>query len=295
MQKSKRNHWVPQSYLKHFAADPEKREKIWRFGKTSGDPELKPIEKVAVKFYLYAPQNDDGKRDYAFEERLSSIEQWFGTPGWHQLCNDFVSFEHAAVRKMVSLLTAVMYLRNPAQLEKTKNIHQQVVNVFAKLPVLPETIESKGRVFKIDPGDWEAFRNAGENEVKRYWIDTIGSATSLAERLMTMRWSVVFAKTPVFITSDHPVVFTQPSLEFHGLSHADATVYFPMSPTRLLVMDNRRGEPDGCYYPIKESPGTFNSVLWLEALEYMFSSRDPDVVCAEMDAAARSMDSDHDR
>src|SRR5271154_1703743 len=141
MQKSKRNHWVPQSYLKHFAAEPDKRKKIWRFGKTSGDPELKSIDKVAVKFYLYAPQDDDRKRDYAFEQKLSSIENWFGTPGWHQLCNGFASLEHEAVRKMVSLLTAIMYLRNPVQLENTKELHQEIVEVFAKLPVLPEAIE----------------------------------------------------------------------------------------------------------------------------------------------------------
>ncbi len=42
----KNSHWVPQSYLRHFAADPDRREKIWRFGKTDGDPECQPARKT---------------------------------------------------------------------------------------------------------------------------------------------------------------------------------------------------------------------------------------------------------
>jgi hypothetical protein len=285
MQKTKNSHWVPQSYLRHFAADPDKREKIWRIGKIEGAPELKPIKKVAVKFYLYAPRGDDGKRDYAFEQTLSSIEQWFGTPGWHQLCTDFAPLQHEAVRKMVSLLAAIMYLRNPAQLEKTKNIHQQIVEVFAQLPELPETIEQKGRVFKVDASDWEAFRNATDDDVKRYWIDTVAAAGSLAEKLKAMRWAVVVSEMPVFIMTDHPVVFTHPSLDFRGLDNADAMVCFPLSPTRILVMDNKRNEPDGQYCPLNTTPAAYNVILWRNALHYMFSHRHPDMVCAEMDAA----------
>jgi len=58
----KRNHYVPQSYLRAFAADPDRREKIWRFGKNEGDPELKPIDKVAYRHYLYVPKDETGFR-----------------------------------------------------------------------------------------------------------------------------------------------------------------------------------------------------------------------------------------
>ena len=51
---TKRCHWVSMSYLRAFAAD-EAGQKIWRFSKNAGDPELKRIDKVAVKFHLYAP------------------------------------------------------------------------------------------------------------------------------------------------------------------------------------------------------------------------------------------------
>lgn len=53
---TKRCHWVSQSYLRAFAAD-DARQKIWRFSKNQGEPELKPIRKVAVRHHLYAPMN----------------------------------------------------------------------------------------------------------------------------------------------------------------------------------------------------------------------------------------------
>ncbi|MDZ7768611.1 MAG: DUF4238 domain-containing protein [Woeseiaceae bacterium] len=89
-QKRKRNHWVPQSYLRAFAADPHHREKIWRFSKDAGEPERKPIKNVAMRFHLYAPIGADGRRDYSFEARLSELENIFGDPLWNQLCTDMV-------------------------------------------------------------------------------------------------------------------------------------------------------------------------------------------------------------
>jgi hypothetical protein len=280
--KMKKSHWVTQSYLRAFAADPERREKIWRFGKTDGDPELKPIEKVAVKFYLYAPKDADGKRDYAFEKRLSSLEQFFGDRVWLQACNDMVPLGWEPLRKMVALLAAVMYLRNPAQFEVVKAMHRQIVDALEQLPALPEAIEHDGKATRLDRSSWPAYRDADENDLKRHWLSEIGSANWLAEVFVKMRWAVVFSDQPVFVTSDHPVAFVHPSLGFRGLRDPEAMVYFPLSPTRILVMDNRHHEPADNYYPIKVGAGAFNLVTWRNATEYMFSHRSTDLVCAEM-------------
>lgn len=74
-QVTKRCHWVAQSYLKAFAAD-EGRQRIWRFSRNDGEPELKRIDKVAVKFHLYAPLNADGRRDDALEKKLAELESF---------------------------------------------------------------------------------------------------------------------------------------------------------------------------------------------------------------------------
>ena len=92
-QKKKENHWVPQAYLRSFSVDPsqpKEKRKIWRFSKNSDNRELKPIRKVAVKFYLYTPFNEENSRDYAFEDKLAELDALFANPLWTQITNDSV-------------------------------------------------------------------------------------------------------------------------------------------------------------------------------------------------------------
>lgn len=279
-QKKKRNHFVPQSYLRSFAAD-ERRKKIWTFGKDVGDFELRPIKKVAVKFYLYAPDGPQG-RDYSFEDKLASLEDAFGDEFWKTVCNGFVDLSNQSVRKMLALLTAVMWLRNPLHLQTMHNMHRQIVDFIQQAPELPEEIEIGGKVVSIDKETWPGYRDANEDDIKRMWISNVGSATWLAERLMKMRWSIVFADTPVFITSDNPVVPLHPSLRFRGLKDPHTSLAFPLSPTRVLQLDNLHSEPANQYYPLKISPGIMNSLIWRNVFSSMFSSRPTEEVCAEM-------------
>ncbi|MBI1868705.1 MAG: DUF4238 domain-containing protein [Methylocystis sp.] len=287
-QKKKRNHWVPQSYLRAFAADAG-RKTIWRFSKEAGDPELKPIRNVAVSFYLYAPQGQQG-HDYRFEEKLATLEQCFGTPFWAETTTGFIDLGNDTVRKTLSLLAAVMYLRNPLNLKMTKALHRTLVDQYSQLSELPDELEIAGRWHKVDKASWPAYRDANDDDIKRMWLRQVGSATWYAEHLMRMRWAVLLADEPVFVTSDNPVVVLHPSLQFKGLRDPETTVTFPLSPTRMLVMDNRHREPEGQYYPLKGNAGGVNVLLWRNAIEYLFSPRHPDDVCAEMCANAEEID-----
>ena len=282
MQKRKRNHWVSQSYLRSFAADPDRREKIWRFSKVEGEPELKPIEKVAVKFYLYAPRNESGVRDYSFEEKLSELENWFGHELWSQLCQEMVDLQFQPLRRMVSLLVAVMYLRNPLQYDQWKAMHRQIADFIAASPEIPTSVEYKGRSYKIDPDSWPAYRDASEDDLKRSWLREVGNAACIAALIEKMRWAVVFSEEPLFVTSDNPISVLHPSLRFQGFNNPETSVLFPLSPTRYLHLDNRHSEPDGHYYPLKQPAANVNLLLWRSANEYMFAHRDPDAICAEL-------------
>lgn len=286
VQITKRCHWVPQSYLKGFAADP-KREKIWRLGKDAGDPELKPIDKVAVRFHLYVPRDaESGRRDDAFEKKLSELEQWFDSVIWRRLQTDMLDLSDPAVRKMVALLVATMYLRNPQQLELYKRIHRQTVDMIAEAGQVPESFEYKGKVRPLDVDSWPAYRDASEDDLKRAWIADMNGAASHATKLMSLRWSVVCAPEPVFITTDAPVTFIHPSLEFRGINNPETCIMFPISPTRMLHLDHLHDQPANQYYPLKDDGSAANVLLWRNALEYMFSHRPTDEVCAAIVADA---------
>jgi hypothetical protein len=106
--------------------------------------------------------------------------------------------------------------------------------------------------------------------------------------LLKMRWAVFFSEEPVFITSDNPVMIMHPSLKFRGLKNPQTTVSFPLSPTHILIMDNRHGEPYSQYYPLQD-PGSLNGLIWRNSIEHMFAPRHPYIICGEMLADAERM------
>lgn len=281
-QLTKRCHWVPQAYLRAFAADAARR-KIWRFSKDAGHPELKPIEKVAVSFYLYVPRDPDtGLRDDSFEKKLSDLEQWFADPVWRALQSDMVDLSWEPVRQMVSLLVATMMLRNPRHFEFYKQVHRQISNEIEVCGVVPSSFQHRERAYQVDTTSWPAYRDASEEDLKRSWIEDMNGAAHYASHFMRMRWSVIFSNEPVFITSDAPVTFVHPSLRFRGIANPDTLILFPISPTRLLCMDHLVREPHNQYYPLDGSGAAQNLLLWRNSIEHMFSHRHTDEVCTAM-------------
>lgn len=287
-QVTKRCHWVAQSYLKAFAAD-EGRQRIWRFSRNDGEPELKRIDKVAVKFHLYAPLHADGQRDDALEKKLAELENFFGGPAWKAACTDFPDFSWQPLRKMVALIAAVTWLRTPRQFDFWKSTHQQFTNFFAQHDTLPDAVIIGGRRVELDHASWPSYRDATEETMKEAWNAWIGQAAGIAQLFLEMRWAVLVSDKPVFITSDNPVLVGDTLGPHRGLKHPEAMVTFPLSPTRVLIMDNRHSEPDAQFYALNHDPAATNMLIWRNAIEHMFSPRDPHEICAEMIADAERM------
>jgi hypothetical protein len=285
---TKRCHWVAQSYLKAFAADAGK-QRIWRLSRNEGDPELKRIDKVAVKFHLYAPLGSEGRRDDALEKKLADLENWFGDPVWQAVCTNYPDFSWEPLRKMVALLAAVTWLRTPRQFEFWKNMHRQFASFFGQHDSLPDIVEINGRRVNLDHSSWPAYRDATEEHMKQAWNDWLGQSAEIAKMFMEMRWAILVSDKPAFITSDNPVLVGDTLGPHRGLKHPETMVTFPLSPTRVLMMDNRHSEPDAQFYPLKHDAAATNMLIWRNAIEHMFSPRNPDEVCAEMIADPQRM------
>lgn len=140
----------------------------------------------------------------------------------------------------------------------------------------------------LDWSNWINFKNSNDEEIKTQWLTLVGGATSLAESLVKMRWAIVIADKPFFVTSDNPVSLLHPSLGFRGFKDDDSTVIFPLGPTRLLVMDNRHAEPDGQYYQLNPK-APWNAMIWRNAIDFMFSPRCPDEVCLEIEGQSSEL------
>ncbi len=276
-QTTRRCHWVPQAYLRAWAVAPGDTARTWRFSKVEGGPELKRIDKVAVKHHLYVPRDASGNRDDALEKKLSELERFYRDPVWQALQTSMVDLGWEPLRKMVSLLAATMFLRTPEQLQRHKEIHASIVEAM-----------NKGVLEVEDSTDWENFRDADEDGIKRTWMSEIERAGYYASLMKDMRWSILISDRPDFITSDNPITFIHPSLRFQGVLNKDTSVMFPLSPTRILMMDNCYQKPHNQYYPLKHHAAVSNLLLWRGATEYMFSRRHPDEVCRELELDARA-------
>jgi hypothetical protein len=126
MNKPKKQHWVPRFYLKHFST-PESRGKkvkqVWIFDKeTDSEPTLVNVDNICAKRYMYSPMNDDKKRDWYLEEKLSRLESVLADV-WPDLANEYIDIvTDEPLRKGISLFVSTMILRNPdtrIQLEDT--------------------------------------------------------------------------------------------------------------------------------------------------------------------------------
>jgi hypothetical protein len=278
-------HWVSQFYLRYFAT-PETRNKknpkAWIFSKdeADGNETLKSIKKICGQRYLYTPFNDDETRDWQLEKKLDGLETTMGLV-WPDLADGFVDLGNSTLRKGVSLFIAVMHLRNPAIRSFVAQLHSRLVNTARDLPIKPDgnpdinSIEVDGMSYPFDPSDWQDYRIWDKNDHDRFFVHAIQTeATRIANLLREKRWSIVFSERDVFVTSDKPVLLGHQSREIFGFGTEGTIAMFPISPSRLLVMDDMHQEPANQYYPlIQSNKGGFNYGIWHNGSRLMITGR----------------------
>ncbi len=290
--KPEKQHWVPHFYLRYFAT-PETRDtnnpQAWIFSKDAGDPIIVNLKKVAAQRYLYSPKDHEGKRDWKTDDKLTHLEYVMGFI-WPSVANDFIGLENGSLRKGLSLFISTLYLRHPANIDLNRKIHRKLIDLYETLPkdaegnLCIDTIMHEGKEYKFINSGYNEYKTADKNEFKKMFINSLNSnAIPTAKILMEKRWSIIFSDKPVFITTDKPVVTENLEKLNFGLKTKGTIIMFPLSPTRLLVMDDRQDQPNGRYYPLGEQgPGPFNLGLWSNAKQFMISPRHTDDVCTEM-------------
>ncbi|MDK9716892.1 MAG: DUF4238 domain-containing protein [Trichlorobacter sp.] len=287
-------HWVPQFYLKYFAT-PEtqrtKNPKTWIFSKNDedGDPRLTNIRNICAKRFLYSPPNKEGQREWGLEAKLSGIEQLLSVI-WPTLAEGYADLLWEPLRKAVSLFVSILYLRHPNGLKQCVEAHKHLVTLYDQVSKKPDGtpdiayVETNGKLQKFDASDWHEYKKWNQDDHHRFFCDSVQAhAGHMAKLLLKKRWSIIFADTPAFITSDNPVCKDHLEKEKFGFGTEGTIVTFPISPTRLLIMDDNHNEPAGQHYPLcADGPGPFNLGIWKNGSRFMISQRDVDEVLAEM-------------
>ena len=291
--KAKRQHWAPRSYLRHFAT-PESKDSnnplVWIFSKDSGHPRLTSTSQVAAECFLYSPRLGDGTRLWEMEEELSDLEGLMAGI-WPAIADQFVDLHgDQLIRQAIALFVSTMYLRHPRRLLEIESVHAQLVELYNGLPKNEsgnpqiDEVECNGVISRFDSSDWQEYKAAGREEKRRMFVDSLRqNAIHCAGILMKKRWSVVFAEAPLFITTDTPVAVCNSERAVFGLRTPGTVISFPLSPTRVLMMDELHNQPKGQYYRLGVGgPAPVNFTAWRNCERFMISSRSTDAVCAEI-------------
>jgi hypothetical protein len=286
-------HWVPRFYLKYFStSDTQITEnpQTWIFSKdTKDDPRLTNIKNICSKRFLYSPINKDGQREWSLETRLADLEGLLSKI-WPALAVEYADLSWEPLRKALSLFVAVLYLRTPDSLKQCIDAHQHLVKQYDQIPKGPDGkpnigyVEVNGKIREFDSSDWHEYKNWQANDHHRFFCDSMQGLTGqIAQLIIQKRWSVIFSDHAAFITSDKPVCMDHRKNEKFGFGTKGTIITFPLSPTRLLVMDDMHEEPAGQYYPLRaDGPGPFNLRIWRNGSRFMISQRDVDEVLAEI-------------
>ena len=250
------------------------------------------MQQIAAQCFLYSPKDRLGNRQMEMERRLADLEGLMNRV-WPVLAEGFVDF-HAdeSMRKGLAPFVSILHLRHPKRLTETEALHAQMVAAYNTLPKdaagrpLIKSFEYGGIERPFDASGWHDYNAAGPEKKKQMFVDGIRqNATYGAEILTKKRWLVIFSQEPVFITTDIPITIVNQHREVFGIGTPGTRIFFPLSPTRLLMIDGREDEPDGLYYPLlddKRGGAPFNLAAWSRADRFMISPRHTDQVCAEM-------------
>lgn len=293
----KNQHFVPRFYLRHFAT-PETRAtaeaQIWVFSnqESDGDEHLTNIKNVCARRYLYSPMDESGQRVWALEEKLAELEAHLASL-WPVLAVELMDFGQDDIRKLLALFVSVMHLRTPEGLRAVEDIHRRLVSLCETAPKRPdatpnvEIVDEAGEARPLDTRGWEQYRIADVNDHRRFFAKMIqAEAVPIAECLVRKRWCTLVADEDAFVTSDRPVSVQHPSREIFGIGTVGSIVMFPLTPRRLLVMDDRHEEPPNQYYPLSgEAVGPLNGLIWRNGRLLLTGRPIPDVL-AELASSA---------
>lgn len=280
-QVTKKCHWVPQSYLKAFALK-DIPTSVFRFNVIEKKEERRAIDNVPIQYYLYVKLNPNGKHDDSLEQYFSKCENGFKDQIWQTLSMDpkkltisLPDLNDESVRDHISQLIAMLYLRTPRSLEQFKNVHQYMLK--ALYPITGSSnmlgITTDGRRHIIAKNDYEANKKHSSEDIKNMWIDSMDMINDFSNTLKSMNWSVISTNNPTFITSDDPVTIINKNDNFPAFRRPDTDIYVPISPYRVLRINNNSNPHLYNNNVSIENTIKINNIIRTKCINYYFSQR----------------------
>lgn len=250
--KHKKQHFVPQSYLKAWC-DPDtpkgQEPYVWKFSKDGTQIRKKSPSNIFHEREMYTIKQIDGSRDLRFEHGLSELETLF------------VNLKNRKINKRVALkeedkfiicaIIAAMHARTKSQRDhwskqwgETKGKMEKMMEWAKTLP--PE--KKKALAVERPAGsvkelNYEEINKLTSDPMQHMLLPSISTTASLLYKVKND--IVIFETTDSlgFLTSDAPCVWFDPEaykrppmMQVPGLLFPTTEIRFPVSPTQMIIL-----------------------------------------------------------
>lgn len=245
----KRQHYVPQLHLKHFA---DERNHVWTYDTSTGDVRSSLPSQTAVETNFYSLVDDNGQHDDALEIFLSKVESDAAITYEKLLRGEIPT---GTDRANFARFLATLYVRGPAMLRVFGQIYGagalQVLSTLASdREKFNQAMSAMPRQDGEGERDMDALFAAAQTTVAKSTIQVdrkvgmglLADADHIAEVFHAMGWRVIRSTGLAFISGDTPLCKAVPSSAIDpnygdgGLMNKQVTMSLPLSRDRLLLM-----------------------------------------------------------
>ena len=257
------NHYVPQYYLKGFAADGDT---VWAYDKSSGRIYSTNMRNVATQNGFYSPE---------IENRLTQEVENPANPIIGRIRMRIpISTEEKQVLAayMICMRTRVPEGKRRARLIAPSVEDGVKTELDSRLNTLLEQEPEKAALIEQRRVEaHELIKKWAKDPPDDLWFRTILPAKfrRALPMLASMTWRfLTFDRYPAFITSDNPVFF----FDQGGLIRPDAEVSFPISSHISLWATHRKDLPQGFFATTEQAVKEINRRTASRATRFAFHS-----------------------
>lgn len=232
---TKKQHYVPQFYLRNFTSDDNK---LWVFDRVKKEYYFQTTKEVCCEKYLYeTPWKDEDPRLGKFILG-NQIENYFADKEgeYSPLLKKIVDIcrnpqnKNALIcnheeKELLASFVANVFVRNPWSLKQIESdLPLEELKKNEEIQAIEQIIQTMGF------GDIDSLVKAAD---KKVWLTEEFDGSRLAPRILEMNYIFLVSNEEPFITSSFPAIFELCDTEERGL--IPSNIYLPLHPQIALL------------------------------------------------------------
>ena len=255
MNTPKKQHYIPQFYLKFFCDNGY----LWVYDRNNKEIRKQPPKTTAFKKHYYSVTEENGDVNTDIEKMLAEIESK-GKIIIEKLNNyEDISIQN---KEEFSLFLNFMFTRVPAFEKQTNELSEKLFKFIAKFSssnrnymenILKQMEKEKGEPSTDSVDELIDFIQGGEYSIKFHrdlsLMQMLTTGTDLWKYFLNMDWVILHSpKNKTFITNDNPFMLFPPAnfrpngFYGYGIMTPGASKCFPLTTTSCLLILDWQGD-----------------------------------------------------